>query len=308
MLKLALGPLLYYWERECVFAFYEQMADSCAEIIYLGETVCSRRHEMKHADWLQIAAMLQEHGKQVVLSTQVLLESMADVKAMHRVLGSGAALVEVNDMGALSCAAEQGLAFVAGPHLNAFSTPVLAQFAKRGAVRWVMPLELGRQALQAMQKGKPAGLETEVFAYGRMPLAFSARCFTARHHNLPKDQCDFVCGQYPDGLALQTREQQDFLNLNGIQTQSHAVCNLLPHMAELVAMDVDVLRISPQSQHTGDILQAFDAARRQPEQAKTLAAHLPAMMPGASCNGYWVGQAGMQQHNALSHFHSAGVN
>lgn len=306
MLKLALGPLLYYWQRERILQLYEEVAESCADIVYLGETVCSRRHEMKHADWLHIAAMLQEHGKQVVLSTQVLLESMADVKAMHRVLDSGATLIEANDMGALSSASERGLPFVAGPHLNAFSTPVLAQFAKRGAVRWVMPLELGRQALQAMQKGKPAGLETEVFAYGRMPLAFSARCFTARHHNLPKDQCDFVCRQYPDGLTLQTREQQDFLNLNGIQTQSHAVCNLLPHMDELCAAGVDVLRISPQSAHTGEILHIFDQARRAPEKARTLATHLPPLMPGLSCNGYWVGQPGMQQHNPS--FSSAGVH
>jgi hypothetical protein len=57
MLKLALGPLLYYWQRERIVQFYEEIAESCADIVYLGETVCSRRHEMKHADWLQVAAM-----------------------------------------------------------------------------------------------------------------------------------------------------------------------------------------------------------------------------------------------------------
>jgi hypothetical protein len=66
-----------------------------------------------------------------------------------------------------------------------------------------------------------------VFAYGRMPLAFSARCFTARHYNLPKDDCGFRCIEHPDGQLLQTREKESFLVINGIQTQSARVHNLI---------------------------------------------------------------------------------
>ena len=35
MLKLALGPLLYYWPREKVMAFYEEVAASPVDIVYL---------------------------------------------------------------------------------------------------------------------------------------------------------------------------------------------------------------------------------------------------------------------------------
>src|SRR3546814_3250677 len=83
-----------------------------------------------------------------------------------------------------------------------------------------MPLEMGREGLEQLQLDRPVAMETEVFAYGRMPLAFSARCFTARHRNIPKDNCQYVCMDHPDGLLLQTRESQPFLVLNGIQTQS----------------------------------------------------------------------------------------
>jgi hypothetical protein len=92
-----------------------------------------------------------------------------------------------------------------------------------------------------------------VFAYGRMPLAFSARCFTARHRNLPKDDCQFSCMDHPDGLMLKTRESEDFLVLNGIQTQSARVLQPDRRTARRCSKWAWTwLRMSPQSQHMGD--------------------------------------------------------
>ena len=116
-MKLALGPILYYWPKERVLAFYREMADATVDIVYLGETVCARRHEMKLDDWLEVAAMLKDSGKEVVLSTQVLLESGAHLQGMHRIVENGQYAVEANDMGAAGLLADR-LPFVAGPHLN----------------------------------------------------------------------------------------------------------------------------------------------------------------------------------------------
>ena len=294
MIRLALGPLLYYWPRDDVLAFYEAVAQSPADIVYLGEAVCSRRHEVRLNDWLDIATALRDAGKEVVLSTQVLIESGADVTVLHKITANGQFMVEANDMGAVHCL-EGKVPFVAGPHLNIYNVPTLQWMAALGIQRWVMPLEMGRDDLALLLAGCPEGVQTEVFAYGRMPLAFSARCFTARHCNLPKDDCQFKCIEHPDGLLMRTRESEEFLVLNGIQTQSARVHNLLPELPAMRDMGVDVVRISPQSQHTVRIIELFQDVIQGRTAAAVANAELLGLMPEKPCNGYWYGQPGLEQ-------------
>ena len=302
-MKLALGPLLYYWPRETIFAFYEAMAATPLDVVYLGETVCSRRHELRLADWLDIARMLQDAGKQAVLSTQVLIESGSDVSVLHKIAANTDFTIEANDMGAVRCLSgpTAGRPFVAGPHLNLYNAPSLQWMAQLGASRWVMPLEMAQDALAAMLVSRPAGLETEVFAYGRMPLAYSARCFTARHRNLPKDDCGFSCLEHADGLTLRTRESEDFLVLNGTQTQSARIYNLANELAAMRAMGVDLVRLSPQSQHMAQIIALFDEARGAAQPASVdYVERMQPFMPDQPCNGYWFGRPGLEQGHATA--------
>lgn len=291
-MKLSLGPLQYYWPRDTVFDFYQAVAETPVDVVYVGEAVCSRRHELRLADWIDVARMLRDAGKQAVLSTMVLLESGSDVAAMHKIAQNEEFLVEANDMGAVHNLAGQRR-FVAGPQLNLFNADALAWMAGLGASRWVMPLEMRQSDLALLQQSRPAGLETEVFAYGRMPLAFSARCFTARHYNLPKDDCGFRCIEHPDGQLLATREGESFLVLNGIQTQSARVHNLIGDIPALRALGVDLLRLSPQSQYMSEVIAAFDAARKAAEPDADALERLRPLMPAAPCNGYWHGKPGL---------------
>ncbi len=300
MMKIALGPLLYYWPRETILNFYEAMAATAVDVVYLGEAVCARRHALRLADWLDIALRLGRSGKEVVLSTQVLLESGAEVASMHKVVNNGQWLVEANDMGAVHRLGGDR-PFVAGPHLNIYNLPTLQWMAELGASRWVMPMEMQRSDLALLLQDRPAELQTEVFAYGRMPLAYSARCFTARHRNLPKDDCRFSCMDYPDGLLLKTREQEDFLVLNGTQTQSAKVYNLIDSMDDMRNLGVDLVRLSPQSQHMEQIIRIFDAARAQRLELPQAAAQLLDWMPDHACNGYWHGRPGFDQVGLTAH-------
>ena len=46
-LALSVGPLLYHWSRETLLQFYADLAESPADTIVLGETVCARRRELR---------------------------------------------------------------------------------------------------------------------------------------------------------------------------------------------------------------------------------------------------------------------
>lgn len=293
-MKLALGPVLYYWPQEKLRAYYEEIAATPVDIVYLGETVCSRRHIMRMQDWLEVAKMLAAAGKTVVLSTLTLIESESDLKTMRRIAENGDFAVEANDMGAVHRLAGH-VPFIAGPYLNIYNPQTLGLIAALGAQRWVMPVEMSCETLQGLQHSRPAGLETEVFSYGRLPLAFSSRCFTARFHNLPKDDCRFLCINDPDGKTMRTREGKSFLVINGTQTQSALVYNLIGDLDSLKEAKVDVLRISPQSEHGTAIIRLFRDCIDQKTSCEDAQQQMEGMMPEAACNGYWHGRPGMEQ-------------
>lgn len=293
-MKLSLGPILYYWDREKVFDFYREVAQSSVDIVYLGETVCSKRTLIRLEEWFDIADSLAAAGKEVVLSTMALLEADSEIKRLRRICENDRYWVEANDMGAVNLM--QGKPFVAGHSVNVYNERTLRLLADKGLRRWVLPVELSHETLAAMQQHRPEGVETEVFAYGRLPLAYSARCFTARAHNLPKDDCQYRCLDYPDGLTLAAQDETRFLALNGIQTQSAQTFNLLSELPHLEELGVDVIRLSPQSNQMMRVIDVFSRAMNGDLELKEGSDQLARWMPVGPCDGYWHGDAGMIEH------------
>jgi collagenase-like PrtC family protease len=293
--EISIGPVQYYWPRSELMAFYAGVAESSAGTVVLGEVVCSRRHEIKTPDWLALARDLRASGKEVILATQPLVEAEADIRVLRRIADQGEFLVEAGDASALNVLTEMKAPFVLGPHINVYSKQALREYVRLGAVRWVAPIELSLAAVATVHADE-ADLPTEVFAYGRMPLAFSARCFTARHHRLSKDQCEFRCRDDDDGLLLSTSDGRPFLVLNGIQTQSAGVQCLITERAELLAAGVSRLRLSPTSRHFTDVVEAFDLVMNRGGDAEEALIALEALSPpGGLVNGFAAGRAGVEQ-------------
>jgi O2-independent ubiquinone biosynthesis protein UbiV len=287
--KVSVGPILYYWPKAQMLKFYQQLADSSAAVVYLGETVCSKRREFSFDDYLHTAHLLQEAGKQVVLSGLTLLESQADLKALKQLTEQQQFMVEANDVGTAHYLASKNLTFVGGPALNLYNEQSVLKLWQLGMRRWVIPVELSRDwlcslleqpALSAMRQQ----LEIEVFAYGHLPLAWSGRCFTARSENRHKDDCQLCCINYPNGRLSTSQEGQPLFVLNGIQTQSGAKYNLqndLPSMQGLV----HYVRLSPEPEGFFNKLQQFNDG-------------ISAPLGPQEVNGYWHRVAGFSQHVA----------
>tara|TARA_R110002167_G_scaffold15727_1_gene62416 strand:- start:7228 stop:8118 length:891 start_codon:yes stop_codon:yes gene_type:complete len=290
-MKLSLGSLQFYWPRESVYAFYRQMAQQPLDLIYLGESVCSKRRELKTQEWIDLGQELAATGKEVVLSSLVLIEAESELKTLRRLCDNGELKVEANDMGAVQMLAERGLPFVTGPAINIYNARTLQALHKRGLQRWVMPVELSGKTLadilsDAQILGFGDAIETEVFSYGLLPLAYSARCFTARARNLPKDQCQFVCIDYPQGLPLASQEGQEVFTINGIQTLSGQSYNLLPELEQMSQMGVDIVRLNPQGEAMVQVVQQFR------DQLDGRSSQIPTI-PAEAVNGYWYQNAGL---------------
>jgi len=296
-MRLSVGPIQYFWERQRVFEFYEQLADSPADVVYLGEVVCSKRRLVRPDDWMLIGKKLRDCGKEVVLSSLTLLEAASEVGAVRKLCANSEFMVEANDMTAVQLLSAAGKAFVSGPGVNVYNHRSLRLLAGKGMRRWVLPVELGLDTLRDLQAARPDSVETEVFALGRLPLAYSARCYTARSHNLPKDDCRFKCLDYPYGRVLETQEGEEFLVLNGVQTQSARTHETLLQVPELDAAGVDVLRISPRHENTPEILRLFDLARHG-TGLESLHEKLLQLLPEGVCNGYLLNRAGMDHDNS----------
>jgi len=294
-MKLSLGPSLFFWPKADAEHFYQQAKSSVADIIYLGETVCSKRRELRDKEWLNLGRELaQSTNKQIVISTMALLESPAEIRTLKRLCDNGDLLVEANDLSAVQIMHDLKMPFVVGPAINCYNLSTLKVLLKQGMIRWLMPVELSGDWLkilleQASDENIRDKFECEVFSWGYLPLAYSARCFTARSEDKAKDDCQYCCIKYPQGRLMNSREGEKVFVLNGIQTMSGYQYNLINELASMRDMGVDIARVSADSNQALIQLERFKQQLESP---------CPISLKNSDnsieqCNGFWHNIAGM---------------
>ncbi len=287
-MQFSMGNIQFYWDKDSTADFYQQVADSSVEHVYLGESVCSKRRELRLNDWLDIGRALSKKGKSVVLSSLALIEAKSELATLKKVCLNGELKVEANDFGAVEILSTANIPFIAGAALNIYNQHDLKVLLDRGMQRWVIPVELSRDWLVNVMSGCDAlgirdQIETEVYGYGYLPLAYSARCFTARSENRPKDQCNLCCIKYPDGRKIDSQEGLELFRMNGIQTMSGTIQNLINDLPSMEGL-VDIVRISPHSMEAVEWVDKF----------RNALADKTRMPLDGFCNGYWHKIEGMK--------------
>lgn len=255
--QLTLGPVQYNWQAEAWRDFYFEIADEApVDIVYVGEVICSKRAPLYDKYLPEVYERLSDAGKKVIFSTLSEVTTDIDRRLVKAQATSEGFMLEANDVSALYQMAPG--AHHIGPLMNCYNEEALAVYAQGGAVSVCLNPEIPKAGIKALAEAALVhNVELEVQVYGRMSLALSARCYHARAHNRTKDSCLFVCDEDPDGMRLDTLEGDQFLTVNGIQTQSHSVLNLVDHLDELQEIGVSRFRISPQSKGTLSAINAF---------------------------------------------------
>jgi O2-independent ubiquinone biosynthesis protein UbiV len=292
--SLTLGPLMFNWAPERWRDFYARIADEApVDRVCVGEVVCSKRLPFIADAFAPAVERLQRGGKTVLMSSLALPTLARERRQLDELLAIPGVMIEVNDLSALPQLG--GRPFAVGPLINVYNEGTLAFLKSCGATHACVPPEMPLSAIAALAP-LADGVTLEVWAFGRVPLAISARCYHARMHGLAKDSCQFVCGQDPDGLAIDTLDGEHFLAVNGVQTLSHTYANLLDDLGSLARAGVTSLRLSPHGCDMVAVATIFRDAtegRCMPAEARR---RLSALLPAAQfSNGFLHGEPGWRE-------------
>lgn len=289
---LTLGPLLFNWTADRWTDFYARIADEApVDRVCIGEVVCSKRLPFYIDRIPETVERLERAGKAVVFSSLALVTLKREREMCADLAVSGE--VEVNDLTMLAHLAP-GRPFAVGPLVNVYNEGTLEYLAGRGADHVCLPPELPFESLALLaREAATLGLAAEVWAFGRLPLAISGRCYHARVHGLAKDSCQFVCSEDPDGLKVETLDGEDFLAINGVQTLSFTHSNLIGDVDGLCAAGVTSFRLSPHSCDMVAVSRLFRRALDREIDACTALDGLARLMPEATfSNGFLAGTCG----------------
>ncbi|MDX0405020.1 U32 family peptidase [Sinorhizobium medicae] len=288
---LTLGPVLYLWEGEKWRDFYFRIADEApVSHVVIGETVCSKRLHFTDPYIAPVIERMVAAGKRIVFSTLALVTLERESQYVRSLIADSPYPVEANDLSALALL--EGEPHWIGPLVNVYNAATARVLARRGAGNVCLPPELPASSINEIVSHTP-GVDFEVLAFGRMPLAISARCAHARAKGHIKDNCQFVCKDDPDGLPVKTLDRQSFLALNCVQTVSFTCQALLSELSGLVGSGVSRFRLSPQDCDMVAVARLYNEVLHGRVDAEDGLARSRQIYPAAPLsNGFHHGQEG----------------
>ncbi|MBI5875977.1 MAG: U32 family peptidase [Deltaproteobacteria bacterium] len=295
-MKLTLGPVLFDWKKEELLRFYDEAADMPVDRVYLGEVVCVKKKGLSVKEIEEIGKKLERAGKEVAISSLAVISNEEELQ-LARDMAALPFPIEANDMSVFNILTTHNSRLtthdiIAGPHITTYNVPSIQFLQGLGVERVVFPVELSRDSVSYCIQN--TGIDTEVFAHGKAPLAFSWRCYTSRAYGLNKSNCQYHCKQHPDGMLLKTIDGEPTFTINGTSVLSALTYTLVEVIEDLQTIGVHALRISPQYRHTKKIVDVFKKRLDGTIGPEEGLAMLKETSPQGFCNGWYFGKAGKE--------------
>jgi len=287
---LTLGPLLFNWPAAKRRDFYYRIADEAPiDSVCLGEVVCVKRTPFFESILPEAVERLASAGKEVILSTLPLINHQRDLEFVRAAVATPGHAIEANDVATIEIL--RGRRHYLGPYVNVYNEGTLRYLAGLGATRVCLPVELPAKYIGILAKTGTA--EVEVFAFGRLPLAMSARCFHARSRGLHRDNCEFVCECDPDGLVVDTIDREPAFSVSGSHILSYPYGSLVGEIDALRKMGVHRFRLSPHDVDMVAVASLFrDLLDRRLESGAARARLSELVRETPFCNGFYHGAEG----------------
>lgn len=291
-MRLVLGPLLFHWPAAKIRDFYFRIADEAdLDAVVLGEVVCSKRLPFSEEVFGEVMPRLERAGKEVILASPLLIAGAREEAIAAALAQGGGRLIEAGDVAMLALLG--GRRHTIGPFVNVYNGATARHLLEGGALRITLPPELPAGAVLRIAEAV-GGEALEVFAFGRMPLAISARCIEARLAGRRKDDCRFACSGAPEGRVVYTLEGRPLLAVNGVQTLSFGCLNLIGEVPALRRAGIGGIRLSPQDCDMVEVAAVFRAVAEERLTPGEGLGRLAALLPGMPfVNGHYHGRAGL---------------
>jgi len=287
-MELTIGPVLFEWKRDEIIRFYREVEQMDVDRVYIGEVVCTKKRALRLDDMAAIREGLEKAGKKVTLSSLAVVSNDEELDFTRSLLSLSPS-VEANDMSVLNIVDPLEREVFAGPHITTYNVPSLEFLSSIGVRRAAFPVEMPRDAVAYNIEN--TGVFAEVFAHGKVPLAFSWRCYTSRAYGLSKSECRHDCANFPDGMELKNVDGVPVFTVNGTTLLSADTYTLVELVEDLASIGVGALRVSPQHKGTAKVADIFrkrmDGRIGPGEGLAELAASGERF-----CNGWYMGTAG----------------
>ncbi len=293
-MKLSLAPAPTTWGKNELRHFYQKVANSKVDTVFIGETVCSKRDilSISELDW--IVDILRRNGKKVYYSSLALLTTNDEFERIRESIPVFDG-VEANTIGILNLFGRKdpvakGKDLIIGPYLNVYNWKAADYLKKFNPERMVSPFEIPHDSISDIIKKTDVSME--VLAWGHLPTGLSWRCYSAQSFGRLRENCSKVCFQHPDGMLLKTVDNNNLFVINGLQVLSAKTYCLIEHLDLLDSMDVKHLRIEPSKYYTLDIIDIFDAALSHKISRQEAIERLAIFASYGLCNGWFWKEAG----------------